>query len=157
MTQNLIDLEFSEQQLRDIDAALAVLEANLAGLIGLTAVQRHRLYKMGANSESFCRQAVLVLAQNPGIVPPTLDVAAAQADLMALDQLRDRSVRLKRLMARVEDSEMALGSDVLGVARTGYKLMQMIGPSQGLEAALRDLEPRFQRARRAGTEAPETA
>jgi hypothetical protein len=148
MTQNLIDLVFTDAQLDAIDGALDILDANFDGLIALAAVQRRRIYKMGSNSEPFCRQAVMVLAQNPQIVPPTLDVEQAQADLVALEQLRTRSIRLKRLMERIDDSEMALGSDVLAVARTGYKLIQVVGAQHGLGPALRELEPRFQRAGR---------
>ncbi len=155
MTQNLIDLTFSAQQLAAIDEALATLDAYLEGLIALTAKQRHQLHKMGAVSEPFCRRVVSVLAQNPQIVPPTVDVAAAEADLTALDQLRQRRMRVRRLMERMEDSEMALGSDVMAVARAGYKLMQMTGASQGLDAALRDLQPRFQRAKRSRGDATE--
>lgn len=150
MTQNLIDLAFSEEQLCAIDGAIAVLEANLAGLIALSAAQRLSLQKMGSAGEPFCRNALSVLAQNPQIVPPSLGLPGAQADLRALDQLRPRGMRLKVLAGRVEDSEMALGSDVFAVARAGYKLLGVVGSGQGLDGPRRDLEPRYQRPKRAG-------
>jgi len=155
MTQNLIDLVFSDEQLRAIDGAIATLEANLAGLVALTATQRHKLHKMGNATEPFCRRALSVLAQNPQIVPPSIPVAGAHADLETLDQLRPRAIRLKRLMERVDDSEMALGSDLLAVALAGYKLIKVAGTRQGLDNALQDLEPRFQRARRANRDQAE--
>lgn len=34
---------------------------------------------MGPRSEPFARQTLRVLEQNPGIVPPSLDLAAARA------------------------------------------------------------------------------
>ena len=52
---------------------------------------------MGQKSEVFCRQAISVLAQNPQIVPPSLHVADAQADLLALDRLRPVLERLQKL------------------------------------------------------------
>lgn len=150
MTQKLIDLTFSEEQLRAIDGAIAVLEANLGGLIALSAAQRLGLQKMGSAGEPFCRNTLSALAQNPQIVPPSLGLSGAQADLHALDQLRPRGMRLKVLAGRVEDSEMALGSDVFAVARVGYKLIGVVGSGQGLDGTRRDLEPRYQRPKRAG-------
>lgn len=150
MTQNLIDLTFSEEQLRAIDGAIAVLEANLGGLIALSAAQRMSLQKMGSAGEPFCRNTLSVLAQNPQIVPPSLGLSGAQADLHALDQLRPRGMRLKVLAGRVEDSEMALGSDVFAVARTGYNLIGVVGSSQGLDGSHRELQPRYLRPKRTG-------
>lgn len=150
MTQNLIDLSFSEEQLRAIDGAIAVLEANLGGLIALSAAQRMSLQKMGSTGEPFCRDTLSALVQNPQIVPPSLGLSGAQADLRALDQLRPRGMRLKVLAGRVEDSEMALGSDVFAVARVGYKLIGAIGGDQGLKGARRELAPRYYRPKRGG-------
>ncbi len=155
MTQNLIDLTFTDEQLRAIDGAIAVLEANFAGLVALTAGQRHKLHKMGSATEPFCRRALVVLEQTPQIVPPSIDVAGAHADLQTLDQLRPRAGRLRQLLEKVEDSEMALGSDLLAVALAGYKLIKVAGSRQGLDNALQDLEPRFHRASRRNRERAE--
>lgn len=155
MARKLIDLGFSPEQLQAIDGALAVLEANLGGLIALTAGQRHTILKMGAGSEPFCRRTLLVLTQNPRIVPPGVDVGQANADLETLDQLRPRSDRLQQLLQRVQDSEMALGSDALGVAHAGYKLIKVVGPQEGPSDALRDLESRFKGSRRGNRGQPD--
>lgn len=64
----------------------------------------------GPKSETFCRQTLTVLAQNPQVIPPSIDLAEAQADLAALDRLRPRLARLQRLAERGQDSEDALGS-----------------------------------------------
>lgn len=49
---------------------------------------------MGPKSEAFCRQTLTVLAQNPQVIPPSIDLAEAQADLAALERLRPRLARL---------------------------------------------------------------
>jgi len=54
----------------------------------------------GPKSETFCRQTLTVLAQNPQVIPPSIDLAEAQADLAALDRLRSRLTRLQRLAER---------------------------------------------------------
>lgn len=94
MSQNIIQITLSDEQVAAAAAALDQLEAALSAMISLDAAVRRRLNKMGQKSEVFCRQCLSVLAQNPQIVPPSLDLAAAQADLDRLRPLLDRVARL---------------------------------------------------------------
>ncbi len=105
--QNLISLNLPAQDLADIDNALATLRRCFAPMIALQPAQRRELYKMGDKSETFCRQTLAVLAANPQIVPPSLDLAEAQADLAALDQLRPRLMQLQQLVERADDTCLA--------------------------------------------------
>lgn len=147
MSQNLISLTLSDQQLAAADQALAALEQAFAGFIALQPDQRRSLSRMGGKSEQFCRQTLTVLGDNPQIVPASIDVAGAQTDLIALDRLRPRLVRLQKLAERAEDSETALGSDIISLALEGYALLKVAGQSQGLEGARKDLSARFNKTR----------
>ena len=157
MSQNLIDLSFEATKLAELDAALTSAETILSGLIALNTSQRRKLARMGDKSESFARQALNILAQNPQIVPPGLGLAGAQADLVALDQLRPILSRLQRLTERASDSEIALGSDVMSVALQGYALLKVSGKNQGLEGLRKELGARFAKSSRQDDEeaAPE--
>lgn len=148
MTQNIISLELSDGQITIALEALTELEGALAGLISLEAEDRRRLTKMGQKSEVFCRQALSVLAQNPQIVPPSLNLAEAQSDLRALDRLRPVLDRLQRLAERGADTEIALGSDVMDVALEGYGLLTVSGKNQGLDGLRKELSSRFSRTSR---------
>lgn len=97
MSQNLIDLSPTLEALNTIDAAINTLESQFTGLLALTPDQRRQLTKMGDKSEAFCRQAVDVLGENPGILPANFDYPGFRRDLAALDALRPRLVRLARL------------------------------------------------------------
>lgn len=72
MSQNLISLALTAEQLTAVEGALATLEENLTGLIALQPAQRRSLTKMGDKSEVFCRQTLKLLQQNPQVVPPSL-------------------------------------------------------------------------------------
>ena len=150
MAQNLISLSLTADDYDAIDTALSVLEAKMAGLIDLQADERRSLPKMGDKSEAFCRQTLNVLLQNPQVVPPSLDLAEAQRDLANLDALRSRTARLRRLLGRAEDSEMALGSDVMSASLEGYALLKVTGKGSGLEALRQGISARFSRGARAG-------
>lgn len=148
MAQNLATLNLPESEWLAIDQSLADIEARLSGLTALNADQRRSVLRMGDKSEAFCRQTLEVLAQNPQVVPPSLTLAEAHADLAALDQLRPRLMRLQRLTERANDTDTALGSDVMRCALDGYALLKVSGRNQGLEGLRRDLGTRFSKAPR---------
>ena len=137
MTQNLVAIEFSPADLEAIDGALAVLEAKLGILITLSADERRTAIKMGDKSEVFCRQTELVLRQNPGIVPGNFDLAGLQQDIVALDALRSLQQRLRTLTDRTDDTELALGSDIMSASFDGYALAKVGGKGTALDT-LRD-------------------
>ena len=147
MSQNLINLTLSDEQLAAADQALAALEQAFAGFVALQAEQRKSLSRMGSKSEQFCRQTLTVLGENPQIVPASIGLADAQADLITLDRLRPRLSRLQKLAERAEDSETALGSDVMSLALEGYALLKVAGRTQGLEGARKELSSRFNKTR----------
>jgi len=152
VSQNVISLTLSEQQLSQASQALDTLEQALASLVSLKVEDRRRLNKMGQKSEVFCRQTLKVLGQNPHIVPSSLDLAGAQADLLALDQLGPLLDRVQRLAERGRDTEMALGSDVMDVALEGYSLLKVSGKQQGLDGLRAELATRWAKPRRAEAE-----
>jgi ribosome biogenesis GTPase A len=143
MSQNQISLTLTDQQLSAIDDALTTLERQLIKLISLHPQQRRTLVKMGDKSEAFCRKTLLLLADNPQIVPPNLEVNEAKADLLIIDQLRPRMMRLQRLAERTHDTQAALGNDLMAFALEGYSLLKVNGKDQELEDLRRGLSARF--------------
>ena len=67
-------------------------------LISLSADQRRSLNKMGEKSETFCRRTLVAMSENPGLIPPDVDVAEA---------LRDMSVRFTRKARATENPAQA--------------------------------------------------
>ena len=154
MSQDLVSLQFAPADLDAVDSALAVLEAKLEALVTLTAAERRKAIKMGDKSEVFCRQTELVLRQNPGIVPSNFDLAGLQEDLTALDALRPRLQRLRALTDRADDTELALGSDILSAALDGYALAKVGGKGTALDTLKDAMQTRLSRKpRKPGTPA----
>lgn len=146
MGQDRISL--SNEDYAEVDAALDALESSLAVLTHLSLQERRALPKMAEKSEDFCRRTLTVLSQNPQIVPPGLDVAQAQRGLEQLGALRVRTARLRRLLGRAEDSEMAVGSEVMNASLEGYALLKVLGWGPGLDALCEDIGARFYRTPR---------
>ena len=154
MSQNLVTFNLTDTQVLALGQALTEIETQLEGLIALNTAQRKSLARMGDKSEAFCRQALSVLEQNPQIVPPSLKLAEAQADLVALDRLRPVLQRLQRLTERATDTDIALGSDVMGCALQGYALLKAVGKNQGLEGLRKELSTRFAKSPRPAEPVP---
>lgn len=143
MSQNVISLALSAEQLTEVKKALDVLEQNLEGLISLSVDDRNQMLKMGSKSEMFARKAHEVLAQSPEILPGTFELAEFKADIDALDQLRPVFVRLAGLAGRAEDTEMALGSDIYNAALEGYRFAKLAGKGTTLDELRAQAAVRF--------------
>lgn len=146
MTQNLIDLQIPDADWLAIDAALLILETKFgAKLLDLTVDQRKELTKMGDKSEAFCRQALINGRQNAAALPPqtVTDLTAEEGDLANLDKLRPRLVRLMSLTEKGDDTEMALGSDIMVFSLTLYGVLQAIGQGAGLDDLRSQMKARF--------------
>lgn len=148
MSQNLIHLELDDTRLAAIDQALTTLEASLDMLIALEADERRVMVRMGQKSEQFCRETLTTLQQNPKVIPPSLGLSEALADLQAYDRLRPVVQRLKQLTQRADDTQDALGSDIMALSLEGYALLKVAGRNQGLEGLRRELGGRFAKTRK---------
>ncbi|HMV62260.1 MAG TPA: hypothetical protein PKE01_02945 [Rhodocyclaceae bacterium] len=155
MTQNLISVHFSDADIAALDDAIGTLERIFASFLELTPEDRRTLAKMGDKSEAFCRQTLVVLAQNAQMIPPSFNLAEAQNDLAALDLMRPRFTRLRQILGKVEDTETALGSDILSAALEGYAFAKVFGKGAGLEALREAMSARYTRKPKAPT--PPTA
>jgi hypothetical protein len=148
VSQNLVSLSITEEQQTAALAGLAQIEAALPGLLSLDADERKRMTYMGDKSEVFTRQTIRVLGQHPQIVPPSLNLAEAQADLLALDRLRPVLEGLNRLFSQVQDTTTALGSDAMATALEGYGQLKLSGPDYGLDELRKEIGGRWAKTRR---------
>lgn len=148
-TQKLTTFKLTDAQLASVDAALSTLETELAALIALAPTVKRRIRKMGSKGESFSRQALQTIRQNPEMIPPNMPVAEALQDLKELDQLRPRLTRLSRLCQRGDDTHIALGADVMRVALQAFGQLKLTGVGEGMIQMRRELSSKLTSSRRA--------
>ena len=143
MPQNIVSLTVSPERLAAVQQALASLEASLADLVELSVDQRIELVKMGPRSEAFVREGLMLLEANPELLPRSFDLDEMRRDLTALDTLRPLFHRLRRLSARADDTEMALGSDLTEAVLDGYRFAKAGGQGVALDALRAAAASRF--------------
>lgn len=112
---------FTEQELTDLTDAIATINTILTGkVINLTPEERQRLYKMRNARASFAQRAMMYAQDNPHLVPSFVNLTAAQADyayyLTTLQMLQ----RFTAITEKLNDTNMAVGSEVLQFCRTFY-------------------------------------
>lgn len=144
MGQNLVSTHLEDAQWDGVDQAIDVVEERLAPiLIRINAAQRRRLAKMGDGSQAFCNKAHAAARLNRPLLPASLDIEEMGRDLRSHDALSARLTRLSTLMAKLRDTETALGSDVMVAALATYHFLKAAG-GEGLDEVNRELGKRFE-------------
>jgi len=153
--KNLADLKIPDADLPQIEAALLVLETKLKPhFVTLTLKQRSDYTKMGTR-EQLVRQAVTAAQQNPDVLPASIGTAAAVADVVSLDKYRPLFARVQALAEGCDDTEMAIGIDLMNFALRAYAQLKL-SASDSLKGLLEALGAFFPGGRRgsAATEKP---
>lgn len=148
MSDERISLTLDRSQLHAIDRAMDAIESHLERLLAagedydedddgppqrptqrpFESAQETRL---GARQESFCRETLMRVLQNPQL--DASEIADAAEVLRALDQLRPRLVRLQRLGERASNAHSELSRHVVVSAVLGYSMLEAAGRHHGLE------------------------
>ena len=143
MSQNLISLTIDFSRFTAIEAAVTALEKELVDFVELSVEQRRELLKLGPKTEVFCRATIEVMERNPGALPADFDLNAIRQDRVAIDQVRPLLSRLRMLVSRVQDTEMALGSDLYKAALDGYRFAKATGKGAMLDELRMQASPLF--------------
>ena len=150
MPQNLVSLDIRADEIAAMDQAISALETLTKPFITLSADDKNALVKMGDKSVAFCQQTALVLAQNKDALPPSFDYSEMEDDLAAYAALQSRVLRIREVLAKLDDTQMALGSDVMVAASEGYALMKLFGKAEGLSELQQAMRVRRPGRRRKG-------
>ena len=143
MSQNLISLTIDSSRFTAIEAAVTALEKELVDFVELSVEQRRELLKLGPRTEVFCRATIEVMERNPGALPADFNLDAVREDRVAIDQVRPLLSRLRMLVSRVQDTEMALGSDLYKAALDGYRFAKATGKGAMLDELRMQASPLF--------------
>jgi hypothetical protein len=143
-----VSLSFSLERIDSVNSSLSKLEVDLSDLISLDQNERNGLIHFGPKSEAFVRGILRLLEKNPRIVPQSLELSEAIADVVARDVLLSIQEDLRKLLSRVDDTIQALGHDAMVAALDGYALLKVTGDANGLEDLRKELGARFAKTRR---------
>ena len=143
MSENRISLVISPEQRQTALAGVAQTSTALPGLVSVDPSELRELHHFVGKNETFARGMCRVLEAHPQILPPTLSVAEAKADIEAVDALRPLLDAVQRLHTQLEHTVALLGHDAMDFAYEGYKQLRMSAAEHGLEEVRRELGQLF--------------
>jgi hypothetical protein len=145
MIPNTVDAVLSDKDLEEIQAALDLVRKKLSFTMALSPEERRRLSKIGLKNQTFTERALQLAKQHPELVPPGVNVDAAQRDLDLFLAITPVTTALGELQNLAEDTQTIVGSEAYAAARAAYKSAKAMGVGIGLDDALNDLSRRFRK------------
>ena len=124
---------------------IASIERKLPFLTYLTSEDRHNLAKMGDKTIAFVTKGLEYAKQNPGVVPPFLDVVKYDSDVKAVTELSKILKPLKQLLEKIDDTTMLSGSEAYADALIFYNAVKSASRADvpGMKTIYEDLQTRF--------------
>jgi hypothetical protein len=149
MKPHLVDFTFTAEDLIAAAAGQAEAHERLApGLKVLQDSNRRRVQHLGTRNETFAMAAIEIARQHPQVVPPGIDMAALERDIVARQQLIPFLVRSRQYTRMLEDTIAMHGVDLFNGGRGIYKTLQIVGDLFGLADSVAQLGEHFARGSR---------
>jgi hypothetical protein len=144
--QNLVSATLSNTDRDAVLLAISTITTKLPFLIGLSPGDRINLQKMGNVRRSFVEQTVPIASQNAQVLPASFDLNELTADMDLYRQLAPIMDALKPVFEKLDDTLLAVGSDLYAGSLEAYSYIKVAGKSQGLDALRQQLKASRQRA-----------
>lgn len=119
---NLISIEFTEDELAKMDAALTVLEQVFAGkVVQLTHEESQKYGKLGNATENWSNMVYDdCTAASVKLIPDFVDKDEWTKDETVRDQLSQRVTRLETIAQQVVDTNRMVGFDIYHTCLSAY-------------------------------------
>ena len=144
MAYQNITASLSPQDIQEIKAAFATIQAKLPFLVTLSVEERRKLFKMGDKSLAFVNNSLTVAQSNRDILPSSFDVDEFVRDYQLATTLTELLIGLQQLTEQVDDTLMAVGSEAMSSSLTVYDYVKTAAKkTPGLKTIAEQLGERF--------------
>jgi hypothetical protein len=144
MTYQNITASLSAEDVKEIKAAMATIQAKLPFLITLSVEERRKLFKMGDKSLAFVNNSLTAAQSNRDILPASFDVEEFVRDYQLAANLTELLIGLRQLTEQVDDTLLAVGSEAMGSSLTVYDYVKTAAKkTPGLKTLAVQLGERF--------------
>ncbi|BAT56061.1 hypothetical protein NOS3756_50610 [Nostoc sp. NIES-3756] len=144
MTYQNITASLSAEDVKEIKAAMATIQAKLPFLVTLSVEERRKLFKMGDKSLAFVNNSLTAAQSNRDILPASFDVEEFVRDYQLATTLTEVLIGLRQLTEQVDDTLLAVGSEAMGSSLTVYDYVKTAAKkTPGLKTLAVQLGERF--------------
>ena len=144
MAYQNITASLSAEDIKEIKAAFATIQAKLPFLVTLSVEERRKLFKMGDKSLAFVSNSLTAAQTNKEILPASFDLDEFVRDYQLATTLTELLIGLRQLTEQVDDTLMAVGSEAMGSSLTVYDYVKTAAKkTPGLKTVAQQLGDRF--------------
>ena len=156
MPYSNISAELKEETKQEILVLINQISEKLPFLVNLTPEERQTIPKMGDKTYSFVDKALELATQNRNLVPPYLDVEELKRDFTLAVGLRTIVAAVNSLAEKLNDTQMAVGSEAYVSALAFYNSSKSAAKSNvpGTDAIVSELAKRFEGQKKKQTAQP---
>lgn len=154
---NLIHIEFTPEQVQEMETHLTALENILAGkTIALTPDQRREYGRLGNSNGPWVDRVHGFMLQRPDLVPAFIDMAEFNVDKAAQVVLKPLLARLEAIGVGVDDTLKLLGTDLYTNAVSYYRNIKLLAGQNmpGAKSIYENLKDQFPGNKTKKTEQP---
>jgi hypothetical protein len=146
MLKNRVDATLTDQDTKEVMAAVATIRSKLGFAVGLTPKERQSLTKIGRKSQTFTEGALVLAEKHPELVPPGVSIEGARRDMNLFLALSPIVQAIGELYRLAEDTQMVAGSEAFAAARVAYGSAKALGDGMGLDDVIEELSLRFKKS-----------
>ena len=111
MYSNFISSTISQEQIREITAAIDRINAQLPTLVSLSNEELTSLPKVSMKNIDYIHEDLDYADTYPDLVPPHIDVQEIRKDLSLIESISKILKPMKQLVKKLEDSALLAGSE----------------------------------------------
>jgi hypothetical protein len=157
--ENLVSISFASEELASFHQSIETLVNGLTPkLVSISSANRQELPKMGDKTVAFVTKAHQYTKEHSDLVPPYINPAEMEKDIVAVKELRAMLAPLQKLTTMIEDTAILAGSEAYSASLAFYGLLKNASKMNvpGTANAYQDLKERFPGSKSA-IEQPKTA
>jgi len=153
--ENLISIEFTQEELTNLDAHLDGINQILNGkTVNLTPEQRRQYGSIGNQNKLIVDKAKNYMEQYPDWIPSFLDKTEFDRDYAARQQMEQRTQRLQNLTQQLLDTKTLLDHDNYTNSLSFYRMMRYLAGENeaGAKTVYEDMKVLFSKSARTATD-----
>ena len=153
--ENLISIEFTNEELTQLDAHLNGIQQVLAGkTINITPEQRRQYGRIANQNKLIVDKAKNYMEQHPNWVPNFIDKVEFDKDYIARQQIEGRVQLLENLAQQLIDTKTLLDHDNYTNTLSFYRKMRYLAGENeaGAKTVYEDMKTLFKKVSRTSTD-----
>jgi hypothetical protein len=127
---NIISINFTEEEKKEIDKAVATLDKILSKkMINLTPKEKQKYSRPRESFYNWIQKVLMYIDQAPEMTPPYLDVEELKKDLNNYDLLHGYFLRLLSIQEGLEDTSLLIWKEIYDAGITYFRNVELASQS----------------------------